>query len=396
MEKQEDIEEELTNHFKIVHQEQHAYRRKAINEILKHILKLIMKEHNQLLLRPVTILQVEEASKQLKDGKVSGPDGFTSNFYHHFWDLIKVDVWNVVEESRVMHWLLPSLNATFITLIPKVAQPSTPEKFRPIYLCNVIYKIISKVIANRLKSLLPLLISPKQSGYVEGRQILDGIILTHETIHSLKKSKQAGMLLKIDLSKAFDKLNWTYIKSVLIAFGFSPTWVRWIMTLVSSPLCFVLVNGIPSKPYHPSMGIHKGGPLSPFLFIIMAEGLGHLIKHSAHSHLLRGLSVHGSTAVTHQQFIDENMRFGHPSVNEARTSKVLLDTFPAASGTTINTTKSQFFFFNTPITTQRIIARIISFSQAKLPSQYLGAPLIDYTLKHVSWHQLLEKMDSRL
>jgi len=103
MEKQEDIEEELTNHFKIVHQEQHTDRRQAINEILKHIPKLITEEHNQLLLRLVTILEVEESSKQVKAGKAPGPDGFTSNFYHHFLDLIKVDVWNVVEESRVMH-----------------------------------------------------------------------------------------------------------------------------------------------------------------------------------------------------------------------------------------------------------------------------------------------------
>lgn len=208
--------------------------------------------------------------------------------------------------------------------------------------------------------------------------------LTHETIHSLKKRKQARMLLKIDLSKAFDKLSWTYIKSVLIAFGFNPTWVRYIMTLVSSPLCFVLVNGIPSKLYHSSRGIHQGDPLSPFLFIIMAKGLGCLIKHSAHSHDLRGLSVHGSTTTTHQKFVDDNMLFGHPSVNEARTFKVLLDTFSAASDTTINTTKSQFFFFNTTITTQRIIAWIIGFPQAKIPSQYLGAPLIDSALKHVS------------
>ena len=111
-----------------------------------------------------------------------------------------------------MHWILPSLNATFIALILKEEQPSKPEKFRPIALCNMIYKFISKVIANRLKPLMPLLISPEQTGYVEGRQILDGIILTHEIIHSLKICKKPGMLLKIDLSKAFHRLNWNYIQ----------------------------------------------------------------------------------------------------------------------------------------------------------------------------------------
>lgn len=113
----------------------------------------------------------------------------------------------MVEESHTLHLLLPSPNATFIVLVPKEENPVTPDKFLPIALCNVIYKVISKVITNRLKPLLPMLISPKQLGYVEGRQILDGIILTHEIIHSLKNSKQVGMILRLDLSKAFDKLS---------------------------------------------------------------------------------------------------------------------------------------------------------------------------------------------
>jgi len=118
--------------------------------------------------------------------------------------------------------MFPGLNATFIALIPKEAQPNTPDKYKPIVLCNIIYKILSKVIASRLKLLLPLIISPEQSGYVEDRQIMDGIILSHEIIHSLKQSKKPSMLLKIDLSKAFDSLSWMYIKKTLIAFGFSP------------------------------------------------------------------------------------------------------------------------------------------------------------------------------
>lgn len=99
MDKQEDIEKELTNHFKIVHQEPATDRQSAINEILQHIPRLITEEHNQLLLRLVTLTEVEEASNQLKAGKASGPNGFTSNIYYHFWDLIKVEVWNVVKES---------------------------------------------------------------------------------------------------------------------------------------------------------------------------------------------------------------------------------------------------------------------------------------------------------
>jgi hypothetical protein len=109
-----------------------------------------------------------------------------------------------------------------------------PNKFHPISLCNVIYKIISKFIALRLKPLLPNLIVPEQSGYVEGCQILDSILLAHEVSHSLKVSKTIGMLIKLDMSKAFDKLSWQFIKAILLAFGFHQNLVKWIMGLISS------------------------------------------------------------------------------------------------------------------------------------------------------------------
>eukprot|EP00253_Pinus_taeda_P019617 PITA_19617 len=277
------IEQELVNYFQDVLQEPQIDRSRAIEKITQHIPKVITEDHNQLLLRPVQPEEVDFSMKQLKEGKAPGPDGFSTTFFHSFWELIREEVWLVIEESRSLHWLLPALNSTFITLIPKEEGATTPEKYRPIALCNVIYKFISKVIANRLKPLLPLLISPEQAGYVEGRQIMDGIILTHEIIHSLKTSNQTGMILKIDLSKAFDKLSWTYIQKMLNAFGFDPMWVRWVHSLISSTFFSILINGIPSRPFSPSRGIRQGDPLSPFLFVLMAEGLGRLIKQALHS-----------------------------------------------------------------------------------------------------------------
>ena len=273
MEDHAEIEKELIDHFQAVHQEPPLGRGPTIDKITQNIRKIITDEHNQLLLHPVSRQEVALAMKKLKDGKAPGPDGFTTTFCHHFWDLIGEEVWMVVEESRAMHWLLPYLNATFISLTPKEEDTSSPDKFRPIALCNVIYKFISKFIANRLKPLLPLLVSPDQSGYVEGRKILDGIIHTHEIIHSLKHTKQAGMILKIDLSKAFDKLSWTYIQKVLSAFGFYPTWVQWVYSLISSSFFSILINGTPSRPFTPTRGIRQGDPLSPFLLVLTPEGL---------------------------------------------------------------------------------------------------------------------------
>ena len=125
----------------------------------------------------------------MAQGKAPRMDGFTTNFIHFFSDMIKEEVWEIVEESRRKRGVLKAFNATFLSLILKGEGADSRGKFRNIALCNVIYKIISKVIVNRLKPLLPSLISPEQSGFVEGRHILDGIIVVHETIHSLKRKK---------------------------------------------------------------------------------------------------------------------------------------------------------------------------------------------------------------
>eukprot|EP00253_Pinus_taeda_P006641 PITA_06641 len=396
LEKHEDIEKEFKDYFQEALKEQPGSREVAIKSVTQHVPKIITDDQNQNLLKQVTMQDVEEAMAQLKDGKAPGPDGFTSNFFHEFWDLISAEVWDLVEESRSMHWVLPSLNSTFIALVPKSEEANTPDKFRPIALCNVIYKLISKVVANRLKPLLPLLILTEQTGYVEGRQIMDGIILSNEVIHSLKILKKPGMIMKLDLSKAFDKLSWEYIQQMLLAFGFSATWTRWIMNLITSPYFSVLLNGSPSMPFRPSRGIRQGDPLSPFIFILMVEGLSRLLHHVVSSNAVRGLALHSLNPFSHQQFVDDTMLFGHPSSQEAKAFKSLRSLFSEASGTSINASKSQLFFFNAPVSTQRNIARILGFFIAALPSKYLGAHLMASALKHASWRMLLDKLEARL
>ena len=131
-----------------------------------------------------------------------------------------------------------------------------------------------------------------QSSYVEGRKILVDIIIAHEFIHSLNSSIKLGMLLKLDMLKAFDKLSWQYIEQVLLAFGFGHRWIQWTLALTSSPFFSILINGVPSSTFKPSCGIHQGDSLYPFFFILMVEGL------SCHTHAtflsgkIQGLYLH--------------------------------------------------------------------------------------------------------
>eukprot|EP00253_Pinus_taeda_P001936 PITA_01936 len=164
-----DISARLREHFNSIAQEPHLDREEAIKELLKAIPKSINSDQNWALCREITLGEVEEAVNSMPNDKAPGPDGFTINFYKACWHIIKQEVWDVVEDSRRSGSILKSINSTFIALIPKEEEANTPEKFRPIALCNVIYNIISKVIANRLKPILPGIISEEQSGYVEGR-----------------------------------------------------------------------------------------------------------------------------------------------------------------------------------------------------------------------------------
>jgi hypothetical protein len=178
---------------------------------------------------------------------------------------------------------------------------------------------------------------------------MDSVILVHETIHSLKSTHTLGMLLKLDLSKDFEKLSWQYMKALLTAFSFNKDWISWIMSLISSAFFSILVNGVPSQPFSPSRGIRLGDPLSPFLFIIMVEGMGRYIKASIQNGFLQGLHLHGLQPIaSHSQFVDDTMLLNTPTAQEANKLRSILNDFSEASGTTFNLVKSQLFFFNTP------------------------------------------------
>ena len=165
---------------------------------------------------------------------------------------------------------------------------------------------------------------------------------------------------------------------MLVAFGFSMAWVNWIMNLISSTFFSVLVNGVPSGIITPTRGIRQGDPLSPFLLILIAEGLGWSISASKEANSIRGLrGTPDGASHSHQQFVDDTMLMGYPFVQEASSFRKCLDQFGSASGLEFNAQKSKVFFFNTPSITHRNIFRILGFSKGFLPATFLGTPLIN-------------------
>jgi hypothetical protein len=234
---------------------------------------------------PVTLSELKTTLSLLQKEKSPGPDGWTAEFFSHYFDLVGTDLLQMIEDTRITGKISSSLNSTFLVLIPKSDQPSSYNDFRPISLCNLVYKLIAKVISTRIKPVMERKLSPEQLGFLKGRRIHDAIGVAHESIHSIFHKKQKAMIMKIDLKKAFDSVDWDYLRLILLSVGFGLNFTNWIMSCVSSANLSVLINGEASRFFKSERGLRQGCPLSPYLFILVLEGLSLLLSKSVAEHL---------------------------------------------------------------------------------------------------------------
>ena len=192
--------------------------------------------------------------------------------------------------------------------------------FRPISLCNMIYKIISKVLANRLKLILPQLISPTQTAFVLGRLITDNVLVAYETLHAMhirKKGKKGALALKLDVNKAYDRVEWGFLNGMMIKLGFLEVWVDRVMSCVSTPSFSVRINGKAFGNITPSWGICQGDPLSPYLFLICAEGFTSLLAKTEIEVRLHGVAVcRSAPSITNLLFADDSLIFCQANKDE--------------------------------------------------------------------------------
>ncbi|GAU21788.1 hypothetical protein TSUD_329120, partial [Trifolium subterraneum] len=272
-----------------------------------------------------TTEEVKEAILQMHPLKAPGPDGLPALFFQKYWhivgDEVQLLVLNILNHNGQPH----DINKTFLVLIPKCKNPSSPKDFRPISLCNVVMKIVTKVIANRLKETLSDVVDLEQSAFVQGRLITDNALIAMECFHWLKKKrkgKKGVMALKLDMSKAYDRVEWSFVHRTLISMGYPIKMADLILRCISSVSYQILINGQPSKSFSPERGLRQGDPLSPYLFILCADVLSGLIHKAANSKEIHGIKVaRTAPQLSHLFFADDSLLFSRASSHEA--SKIL-------------------------------------------------------------------------
>ena len=200
---------------------------------------------NQRFIRLPQDEEIKEATFAINPEKAPGPDGITNLFYQRFWSSVEKGVCSMVRGFFETGELDPRLNRTNICLIPKTDRPEPMTEFRPISLCNVGYKIISKILSSGLKLILPKIISETQTAFVAERLITDNILVAQEMIHALRTNpscKEKFVAIKTDMSKAYDRVEWSFMEALLLKFGFDQQWVARIMKCINS-VTYQVLNG---------------------------------------------------------------------------------------------------------------------------------------------------------
>jgi hypothetical protein len=240
------------------------------------------------LIKPFSEEEVKAAVWDCDSYKSPGPDGVNFGFIKDFWEDIKGEVMRFISDFHRNSKLSRGINSTFIALIPKVDSPQRVQDFRPIALVGCLYKILSKVLANRLRMYIGRVVSETQTAFVKGRHILDGILIANEVVDEAKKNKKELMLFKVDFEKAYDSVDWGYLDAVMQKMAFPVLWMKWIKECVSTATASILVNGSPTNEFPIQRGLRQGDPLSPFLFLLAAEGLNVMMRSVVENNLYTG------------------------------------------------------------------------------------------------------------
>uniref|UniRef100_A0A2N9GXU6 Reverse transcriptase domain-containing protein n=1 Tax=Fagus sylvatica TaxID=28930 RepID=A0A2N9GXU6_FAGSY len=362
-EEESEIREKVVHFYESLYQEAETWR-PTVDGLE---FEMITENESAVLERQFDKEEVLQVVKDLQGDKAPGPDGFTMAFFQKCWSVLEADVMGFFDEVYHHCKFERSLNASFIALIPKKQNASNIRDFRPISLIGSVYKLLAKVLANRLKVVL--------------------------------KGRIPGVICKLDIEKAYDHVNWSCLLHLLERMGFGRRWRLWIESCISSVQFSVLVNGSPEGFFSCSRGLRQGDPLSPLLFLLVMEVLSRMLRKVEEEGLIRGFRAGSNAAeglcISHLLYADDTILFCDADLDQLVYVRMVLTCFEAVTGLRVNMAKSEMV----PVGEVQNIAELadsLCCHIGGLPLSYLGMPLGASYKAVAVWNPILEKLERRL
>lgn len=271
--------------------------------------QMFNEELNDQIYQPVTEEELLATMKSFKRDKFPGLYGWTVEFLIHFFYLIKSDLLRMVEGTRMASSINDKISSTHIALIPKKGNAESFMDFRPISLCNISFKIISKITAERIKETLSKFLTKDQHGFLRGRNILDAVLITQEGLFAIHSKKSEDVIFKIDLHKAYDCLDYGFTRSLLAKIGIRVSMINRNMACVEKVNYAIIINEIPSSYFLVARGLRQGCPLSPLLFILAMNTLSLHINKAVKENRCRPLKICRNISISHNLSVDDIILF---------------------------------------------------------------------------------------
>uniref|UniRef100_A0A803Q992 Reverse transcriptase domain-containing protein n=1 Tax=Cannabis sativa TaxID=3483 RepID=A0A803Q992_CANSA len=298
-----------------------------------------------LLIRPFTMKEIKRALFSIPNSKSPGPDGFGSAFFKELWPETGTEVSNAILQFFETGNIPTQLNEIVLSMVPKKEVPTKAVDYRPISFCSTLYKCITKLICLRLTEVLPHLVHQNQGAFIKQRSIAHNILIFQDLIkHYGRKNVTPRCAFKIDLSKAYDTVDWNFLEHLLAGLNFPNRFTNWIMVCLKGTSYTLMMNGRLQGNFKGKKGLRQGDPMSPLLFVLIMEYLTRRLKLEAKKKTFRHHPMCKSLNLISLCFVDDLILFCKGSKQAAHHIKVALEDFRKTKGLVANLAKSQVFF----------------------------------------------------
>uniref|UniRef100_A0A8I6X1C4 Reverse transcriptase domain-containing protein n=1 Tax=Hordeum vulgare subsp. vulgare TaxID=112509 RepID=A0A8I6X1C4_HORVV len=344
---------------------------------------------------PFTPDEIWAAVRRMSAHKALGPDGFTAEFLRACWSTIRQDILDVFEQLFLLRGReFGKLNQALLTLLPKRADAHKLGDYRPICLFHIMAKLFAKVLSLRIAPKLDSLVSRNQNAFIAGRSLHDNFMLVRQSLRMLHHLGAPCIMLKLDLTRAFDSISWPFLFEMMRQYGFGDRFREWIAILLSSSSTRVMLNGVPGPSIWHRRGLRQGDSTSPQLFVLAVDALGRLMHQALQTGIPRRLHPRRTVPAV-SLYADDVMLFCHAEMDEVLAMKGILGIFEAASGLQVNYGKSSATILHGDEDSAALLEEL-GCQAANLPITYLGIPLSTRRPTVAQMHPLVDSVAGRL